>query len=301
MERQTAADFDQELLDIYDEYVHGQTDRRGFINRAAKFAVGGMTAAALLDNLKPNYALADQVGKEDERIKAGYISYPSPEGHEKTKGYLVQPSKAEGTVPGVLVIHENRGLNPYVEDVARRVATAGFLALAPDALAPKGGYPGTDDEGRLMQREIDRGKMTQDFIAAARYLHKHDKCSGKVGVVGFCFGGGISNTLAVLIPDIITAAVPYYGRVPAVEDVPKIKASLLLQYAELDRRINRGWPDYEAALKESSVDYTAHMYEGVNHGFHNDTTPRYDEAVAELSWKRTIDFFNEKLREKKEE
>ena len=301
MKRQTASDFDQELLDIYDEYVHGQIDRRDFFSKAGKFAVGGMTVAALLDSLVPEYAFAQQVAKDDERIKAEYIEYPSPDGHEKTKGYLVQPAKAEGKLPGVLVIHENRGLNPYVEDVARRTATAGFLAFAPDALAPKGGYPGTDDEGRLMQREIDRGKMTQDFIAAARYLHKHPNCTGKVGVVGFCFGGGMSNRLAVELPDIISAAVPFYGSQPAAEDVPKIKASLLLQYAALDRRINRGWPDYEAALKEAGTDYTAHMYEEVNHGFHNDTTPRYDEASAKLAWERTIAFFNKTLREKKED
>ena len=297
MKRQTASDFDQGLLDIYDEYVHGQTDRRGFLDRAAKFAVGGMTAAALLDSLVPNYALAQQVAKDDERIKVEYTAYESPKGHDKTRGLLVQPAKAEDKVPGVLVIHENRGLNPYVEDVARRVGTANFLALAPDALAPLGGYPGTDDEGRLMQRQLDRAKMTEDFIAAARFLQAHPKCSGKVGVVGFCFGGGMSNTLAVRIPDVIGAAAPFYGNQPADEDVPKIKASLLLHYAELDRRINRGWPDYEAALKEAKVDYTAHMYEGVNHGFHNDTTPRYDEASAKLAWQRTIDFFNKTLRE----
>ena len=297
MKRQQATDFDQGLLDLYDEYVHGQTDRRGFLNRATKFAVGGVTAAALLDSLKPDYALAQQIATDDERISAEYIEYPSPEGHEKTRGYLVAPAGAEGKVPGVVVIHENRGLNPYVEDVARRVATAGFLALAPDALAPLGGYPGTDDEGRLMQREIDRNKMTEDFIASARYLHTHEKCTGKVGVVGFCFGGGMSNTLAVRIPDIISAAVPFYGRQPAVEDVPKIKGALLIHYAELDRRINRGWPAYEAALKEAGVNYTTHIYENANHGFHNDTTPRYDEAAAKLAWQRTIDFFNETLKE----
>lgn len=297
MARQTASDFDQEVLDLYDEYVHGQTDRRGFLDRAAKFAVGGMTAAALLDSLIPDYALAQQVAKDDERIKADYIAYDSPKGHDKTRGLLVQPAKTEGKVPGVLVIHENRGLNPYVEDVARRVGTANFLALAPDALTPLGGYPGTDDEGRLMQRKVDRAKMTEDFIAAARFLQAHPRCSGKVGVVGFCFGGGMSNTLAVRIPDVINAAAPFYGSQPATEDVPKIKASLLLHYAENDNRINAGWPDYEAALKEAKVDYTAHMYEGVNHGFHNDTTPRYDEASAKLAWQRTIDFFNKTLRD----
>ena len=293
----SASKYDRELLDLYDEYVHGQTDRRGFLNRAAKFAVGGATAASLLDSLKPNYALAQQIATDDARISAAYQTYPSPEGHDTTRGYLVAPAGAEGKVPGVVVLHENRGLNPYIEDVARRVATAGFLAFAPDALAPLGGYPGTDDEGRLMQRQVDRDKMMADFIAAARFVHSHPQCTGKVGAVGFCFGGGVSNALAVSIPDIISAAVPFYGRQPATEDVPKIKAALLIHYAELDRRINRGWPAYEAALKEAGVDYTAHIYEGVNHGFHNDTTPRYDEAAAKLAWQRTIDFFDATLRE----
>lgn len=293
----SASEFDRELLDLYDEYVHGQTDRRGFLNRAAKFAVGGATTASILDSLKPNYALAQQIATDDERINAEYQAYPSPDGHDKTRGYLVAPTEAEGKVPGVVVLHENRGLNPYIEDVARRVAVAGFLAFAPDALAPLGGYPGTDDEGRLMQRQVDRDKMMADFIAAARFVHSHPNCTGKVGVVGFCFGGGMSNALAVSIPDIIAAAVPFYGRQPAAEDVPKIKAALLIHYAELDRRINRGWPAYEAALKEAGVTYTAHIYEGVNHGFHNDTTPRYDEAAAKLAWQRTIDFFNAILRE----
>lgn len=293
----SASEFDRELLDLYDEYVHGQTDRRSFLNRAAKFAVGGVTAASILDSLKPNYALAQQIATDDERINAEYQAYPSPDGHDKTHGYLVAPAGTEGKVPGVVVLHENRGLNPYIEDVARRVAVAGFLAFAPDALAPLGGYPGTDDEGRLMQRQVDRDKMMADFIAAARFVHSHPNCTGKVGVVGFCFGGGMSNALAVSIPDIIAAAVPFYGRQPAAEDVPKIKAALLIHYAELDRRINRGWPAYEAALKEAGVTYTAHIYEGVNHGFHNDTTPRYDEAAAKLAWQRTIDFFNATLRE----
>lgn len=292
-----ASEYDREILDLYDEYVHGQTDRRGFLNRAAKFAVGGATAASILDSLKPNYALARQIATDDARISAAYQTYPSPDGHDETHGYLVAPAGAEGKVPGVVVLHENRGLNPYIEDVARRVAVAGFLAFAPDALAPLGGYPGTDDEGRLMQRRVDRDKMMADFIAAARFVHSHPQCTGKVGVVGFCFGGGMSNALAASIPDVISAAVPFYGRQPAAEDVPKIKAALLIHYAELDRRINRGWPAYEAALKEAGVTYTAHIYEGVNHGFHNDTTPRYDEAAAKLAWQRTIDFFNATLRE----
>ena len=292
-----ASEYDREILDLYDEYVHGQTDRRGFLNRAAKFAVGGATAASLLDSLKPNYALAQQIATDDARISAAYQTYPSPDGHDTTRGYLVAPAGTEGKVPGVVVLHENRGLNPYIEDVARRVAVAGFLAFAPDALAPLGGYPGTDDEGRLMQRRVDRDKMMADFIAAARYVHSHPQCTGKVGVVGFCFGGGMSNALAASIPDVISAAVPFYGRQPAAEDVPKIKAALLIHYAELDGRINRGWPAYETALKEADVTYTAHIYEGVNHGFHNDTTPRYDAAAAKLAWQRTIDFFNATLQE----
>lgn len=292
-----ASEYDREILDLYDEYVHGQTDRRGFLNRAAKFAVGGATAASILDSLKPNYALAQQIATDDARISAAYQTYPSPNGHDTTRGYLVAPAGAEGKVPGVVVLHENRGLNPYIEDVARRVAVAGFLAFAPDALAPLGGYPGTDDEGRLMQRRVDRDKMMADFIAAARFVHSHPQCTGKVGVVGFCFGGGMSNALAASIPDIISAAVPFYGRQPAAEEVPKIKAALLIHYAELDGRINRGWPAYETALKEAGVTYTAHIYEGVNHGFHNDTTPRYDAAAAKLAWQRTIDFFNATLQE----
>lgn len=298
MERQTAAQFDQELLDLYDGYVHGQIDRRTFLDKAARFAVGGLTAAALLNTLMPNYAWASQIATDDERIKSEYISYPSPKGHDKTKGYLVQPAKSDDKIPGVLVIHENRGLNPYIEDVVRRTAVAGFLALGPDALAPLGGYPGTDDEGRQMQRELDRDKVKQDFIAAAQYLKSHPRCNGKVGVVGFCFGGGMANTLAVEIPDVINAAVPFYGRQPASEDVPKIKAAVLVQNAELDRRINEGWPAYEEALKKAGVDYTQYMYAGCNHGFHNDTTPRYDEENAKLAWQRTIDFFNRHLTRK---
>ncbi len=297
MERKTAAEYDPQLLSLYDRYVHGDIDRRQFLDDAARFAIGGLTAAALLDSLTPNYAFAQQVAADDERIVTEYVSYPSPQGHEKTRAALIRPTAAEESkIPGVLVIHENRGLNPYVADVARRVATAGFLALAPDALEPLGGYPGTDDEGRALQRQLDGEKVTEDFIAAAKYLKAHPACSGKVGVVGFCFGGGMSNTLAVRIPEVISAAVPFYGRQPAAEDVPKIKARLKIHYAELDERINAGWPAYEAALKEAEIDYAMHMYLGVNHGFHNDTTPRYDEAAAQLAWERTISFFNETLK-----
>ena len=297
MERKTAAEYDPQLLSLYDRYVHGDIDRRQFLDNAARFAIGGLTAAALLDSLTPNYAFAQQVAADDERIVTECVTYPSPQGHEKTRADLVRPTaEGESKLPGVLVIHENRGLNPYVADVARRVATAGFLALAPDALEPLGGYPGTDDEGRTLQRQLDGEKMTEDFIAAAKYLKAHPACSGQVGVVGFCFGGGMSNTLAVRIPEVISAAVPFYGRQPAAEDVPNIKARLLIHYAELDERINAGWPAYEAALKEAEIDYAMHMYLGVNHGFHNDTTPRYDEAAAKLAWERTISFFNETLK-----
>ena len=296
MERRTAADYDPELLQLFDGYVHGQMDRRTFFNKAAKFAVGGITTAALVESLLPNYAWASQVAKDDKRIKTEFISFPSPQGHEKTKAYLAQPAESKEKLPAVLVIHENRGLNPYVEDVVRRTALAGFLALGPDALAPLGGYPGTDDEGRQMQRQLDRDKVTQDFIAAAQFLKSHPKSNGKVGVVGFCFGGGMANTLAVEIPDVIKAAVPFYGRQPNAEDVPKIKGAVMVQNASLDERINRGWPAYEEALKKAKINYTHHMYENCNHGFHNDTTPRYDEENAKLAWTRTIEFFNKHLR-----
>jgi carboxymethylenebutenolidase len=295
MPRQTASDFPQELLDLYDHYAHGLIDRRSFLQRASKFAIGGLTAVALLEALSPNYVHAQQVPPGDERVEASMIEFPSPEGHGTMKGLLARPADLSGKVPGILVVHENRGLNPYIEDVARRVALAGFVALAPDALTPLGGYPGNDDEGRTMQRELDKAKMAEDFVAAALFLQDHPDCNGRVGVVGFCFGGAVSNALAVALPDTILAAVPYYGRQPAAEDVPKIKGSLLIHYAELDERVNAGWPEYQAALEANNIDYTVHFYPGVNHGFHNDTTPRYDEAAAGLSWSRTITFFNETL------
>lgn len=296
MNRKRATDFDQELLDLYDDYAHGRIHRRGFLEGAAKFAVGGLTAEALLATLSPNYAWAQQVAKDDPRLKTEYLEYDSPQGAGKMRGYLARPASPQGTLPAVAVIHENRGLNPYIEDVTRRLGIAGFLAFAPDALTPLGGYPGNDDQGRELQSKRDSEEMTQDFIAAAQLLQKHALSSGKVGVVGFCFGGGIANTLAVRIPEVIVAAVPFYGRQPAAADVPKIKASLLLHYAELDQRINAGWPAYEEALKAAKVRYRAYIYAGVNHGFHNDTTPRYDEAAAKLAWQRTVDFFNANLR-----
>ena len=296
MKRKTASEFDQEILDLYDDYAHGRVSRRGFLDRASKFAVGGLTASAILNSLSPNYAFAQQVAKDDKRIAAGYEEYASPKGGGKMRGYLVKPAGTEKKAPGVLVVHENRGLNPYIEDVARRVAIEGFVAFAPDALTPLGGYPGNDDEGRAMQAKRNGDEMIEDFIAAAEWLQKHPSCDGKVGVVGFCYGGGMANTLAVRLPGLVIAAVPFYGRQPAAAEVPKIKASLLLHYAELDTRLTAGWPDYEAALKTAGVTYTAHTYPGVNHGFHNDTTPRYDEAAAKLAWTRTTEFFKKTLR-----
>ncbi len=295
MNRKIASEFDQELLDLYDDYAHSRIDRRTFLDRASRFAVGGMTAAALLQALSPNYAFAQQVAKDDSRITGEYAEYDSPKGGGKMKGYLVKPRASASSLPGVLVVHENRGLNPYIEDVARRVAVEGFVAFAPDALTPLGGYPGNDDKGKEMQAQRDGEQMVEDFIAAAQWLQKHRACDGKVGVVGFCFGGLIANTLAVRIPEVIHAAVPFYGRQPAAADVPKIKAPLLLHYAELDARVNEGWPAYEEALKKAGAKYTAHIYPGVNHGFHNDTTPRYDEAAAKLAWQRTVEFFKKSL------
>lgn len=295
MSREKASDFDQRLLDLYDDFAHGRIGRRDFMQRAAAFAAAGVTVEALLSRLSPNYAYAQQVPKDDSRIEAEMIEYSSPQGGGKIRGLLAKPAKAEGKLPTVLVIHENRGLNPYIEDVARRLAVAGFLALAPDALSPLGGYPGNDDEGRAMQAKRKPEEMTEDFIAGAKYLSKHPEGNGKVGVVGFCYGGGMANTLAVRIPDVIDAAVPFYGRQPAAEDVKKIKAPLLIHYASLDTRINEGWPAYEKALKEAGVKYEMHMYENANHGFHNDTTPRYDEMAAKLAWERTVDFFKKHL------
>jgi carboxymethylenebutenolidase len=296
MQRKTASQFDQELLDLYDDYVHNRIGRRDFLDRAAKFAVGSTTALALLESLSPQYALANQIPPDDPRIVARTLAYDSPVGGGNMSGYLVHPAEAAQKLPAVLVIHENRGLNPYIQDVTRRLGVAGFLAFAPDALAPLGGYPGNDDQGRALQQKRDPDKMTEDFIAAAQLLNTHDRSNGKVGVVGFCFGGGMANTLAVRIPEVITAAVPFYGRQPATSDVAKIKAPLLLHYAQLDQRINDGWPAFEQALQAAKKKYTVHFYPQVNHGFHNDTTPRYDEQAARLAWQRTLDFFTAHLR-----
>ncbi|TWU35348.1 Carboxymethylenebutenolidase [Novipirellula aureliae] len=294
MNRKQASDFNQEVLDLYDDFAHGRLDRRDYVKRLAAFAVGGLTVETLLQNLSPNYSWAQQVAPTDDRIKAEMITYASPEGAGEMKGLLARPAK--GTkFPAVLVIHENRGLNPYIEDVARRLAVEGFLALAPDALTPLGGYPGSDDEGRSMQSKRDREEMTQDFIAAAKLLDTHELSTGKVGVVGFCFGGGLVNQLAVRIPEVIDAGVPFYGSQPDAADVAKIKAPLLIQNAELDRRILAGAPAFEKSLSDNKVPFESYVYPGVNHGFHNDTTPRYDEAAAKLAWQRTIAWFKKYL------
>lgn len=296
MERKQAHDFPQELLDIFDLFVHGDIDRRQFLNRAKKFAVGGVTAAALLEALSPNFAWAQQIEPNDERITTSRVTIMSLEGNGSITGYLVTPAGLTGKAPGVLVVHENRGLNPYIEDVARRLGTEGYIAFAPDGLSSVGGYPGDEDEGRRLFREVDRQKMANDFVAAAYWLKRRENCTGNIGAVGFCFGGGVSNNLAVRLGDDLAAAVPFYGSQPAAEDVAKIKAPLLIQYAGLDERINARWPEYQAALDANNADYTMHMYDGANHGFHNDTTPRYDEAAATLAWSRTLAFFAEHLR-----
>jgi carboxymethylenebutenolidase len=300
MERKKASDFDPQLLGLFHKYVHGGISRREFLDGAAKFAVGGLTATALWDMLRPNYALAQQVAKDDKRIRAEYTMYPSPNGNSSNgtmRGLLARPASGD-KFPVVLVIHENRGLNPYIEDVVRRLAVSGFMALGPDAIWPLGGYPSVDKYGREsdekaleMQRQLDRGKITEDFLSAAEFLLKHQQSTGKLGAVGFCFGGGMVNTLAVRMPQ-LAAGVPFYGSAPSLEEVPKIKASLLLQFAEQDPNINARWPAYEAALKANGVKYEAHVYPKTNHGFHNDTTPRYDEAAAKLAWQRTLDHFN---------
>jgi len=293
-ERKKASDFDQIALDLYDEYAHGRLSRRDFAQKLAMVTMGGVTAETLIASLTPNYAWAQQVAPNDARIRTESLEYDSPKGGKKIRGLLARPAK-EGKFPAVLVIHENRGLNPYIEDVARRLATTGFLALAPDALSPLGGYPGNDDEGRTMQAKRNPDEMLEDFIAAAELLKKHPLSTGKVGAVGFCYGGGVVNQLVVRVPETVVAGVPFYGRQPASEDVPKIKASLLIHYAELDARINEGWPAFEKALQSAGTQYQAFVYPGVNHGFHNDSTPRYDDAAAKLAWMRTTDFFQKTL------
>jgi carboxymethylenebutenolidase len=295
MERKKASEFDPELLRLFDKYVHGVISRRDFMDGAGRFAVGGLTAAAIVESLSPNYAYADQVPKDDKRLKAEYITFASPQGYGNIRGYLARPAGAPGKLPGVLVVHENRGLNPYIEDVARRLGVAGYLVLAPDELTPVGGYPGDDDKGRELQATLDPKKMMEDWVAAEVYLKSRPECTGKVGVVGFCYGGTVANALAVRLPD-LTAAVPFYGTQPAAADVAKIKAPLLIHYGGLDERVDAGWPAFEAALKANHITYTEYMYEGAYHGFHNDTTPRYDKASATLAWDRTMEFFNKTLR-----
>ncbi len=294
MERKRASDFDPRLLELYDGYVHGKMSKRDFLTNATKYVAAGVTAAAVLESLQPNYALAQQVAPDDPAIETMVAEYDSPEGHGTIKGLMAKPAGATGKLPAVLVVHENRGLNPYIEDVVRRAAKAGYLAFGPDGLTPLGGYPGNDDDGRAMQKELDRTKLMEDFFAAFEFLRDHPGSTGKVGAVGFCYGGGVCNALAVAYPE-LAASVPFYGRQPSATDVPAIQAPLLLHYAALDERVNAGWPDYEAALKANGKTYTAHIYDGVNHGFHNDTTPRYDAEAAELAWDRTLAHFAEYL------
>ena len=286
----------QAVFDLYDKYAHNQLDRRDFVKQLSRYAVGGLTVSGLLTHLLPDYETTLQVAADDPRLDADTVEYTTPSTGITMRGLLTRPVNAKSKLPGIIIVHENRGLNPYIEDVARRAGLANFIALAPDALTPLGGYPGNDDDGRALQRQRDRTEMFEDFIAAYEYLRHHPECTGKVGVVGFCFGGQISNQMAVRLPE-LGAAVPFYGRQPAAEEVPSIQAPLLIHYGELDTRVNAGWADYEVALKANNKPYTVHFYEGANHGFHNDTTPRYDEAAAKLAWERTIAFFNEHLRE----
>ncbi len=297
MERKKASDYPQELLDLFHEYQHGEISRRTFLDRASKFAVGGVTVAAIYETMKPNYALAQQVAKDDARIKIDYETVPSPQGNGSIKGYFARPAKATGKLPGILVIHENRGLNPYIEDVARRFAVANFVAFAPDGLTSVGGYPGDDEKGAAKFREVNGPKMMEDFVASAAWLKGRPECSGKIGAIGFCFGGGIVNQLAVRLPD-LGAGVPFYGRQPSAEDTAKIQAPLMLMYADPknDAGVGNGIPAFEAALKANHKKYELFVYDATQHGFHNDTTPRYDEAAAKLATQRYMAFFEKALR-----
>jgi carboxymethylenebutenolidase len=292
MQRMKASDFPQEVLNLFDRYVHGGIGRREFIDRASKYAVGGMTATAMFEALKPNFALGEVIPANDSRIKAQDVSYPSPQGNAKTSGYLVMPANAKGKLPTILVVHENRGLNPHIRDIARRLAVANYLAFAPDALAPLGGYPGDEEKAVAAFGTLDGNKRTEDFVAASNFIKGHANSTGKLGAVGFCFGGGVVNTLAVRLGAGLSAGVPFYGAQPPAADVAKIKANLLIHYAGMDERIDAGWPAYEAALKANKVHYEQYTYAGAQHGFNNDTTPRYDEASAKLAWQRTMDWFN---------
>ena len=295
MERKTAGDFNQELLNLFDLYVHGDIDRRGFLERAAKFAVGGVTAAMLLDSLTPRFAEAQQVAKDDKRLRTEWIDYESPQGTGKVRAYLARPEAVTAKLPGVLVVHENRGLNPHIEDITRRLALENFVALARDALTPLGGYPGDEDKAREAFAKLDPAKTREDFVAAAGVLKSRPECTGKIGVVGFCYGGTVANILATRLPD-LGAAVPFYGTQPTAAEAAKIKAPLLIHYADNDERVNSGWPAYETALKANNVSFTMHRYAGTQHGFNNDTTPRYDRAAATLAWQRTVEFLNKNLR-----
>ena len=295
MERRTAADFDPELLILFDAYVHGAIDRRGFLDRARKYAVGGMTATMLLDALNPKFAEAQQVAKDDKRLQTSYVEYPSPQGTGTMRGYLARPAGAAGKLPSIVVVHENRGLNPHIEDIARRIALDNYMAFAPDALFPLGGYPGDEDKAREQFRNLDQTKTREDFVAAANWLRARPDSSGRLGAVGFCYGGAIVNMLATRVPE-LAASVPFYGGPAPIADVPKIKAALLLHFAENDERVNGAWPEYEAALKKANVRYEAHIYPGTQHGFNNDTTPRYDETAARLAWDRTMAFFAKHVR-----
>jgi len=294
-ERITKEHIKQEVFDLYDDYAHSRLSRREFVEKLSVYAVGGLTVASLMSFLMPDYKDAIQIKNDDPRLKSEYINYDSPKGGGSIKALLSMPADAKEKLGGIVVVHENRGLNPHIEDVARRAALAGFISLAPDALTPLGGYPGNDDAGRELQSKRDRNEMLEDFIAGYQYLKNRKECNGKVGVVGFCFGGWIANMMAVRIHD-LAAAVPFYGGQPPSEDVPNIQAPLLLHYAGLDSNVNKGWPAYDSALKVNGKEHTAYVYANVNHGFHNDTTPRYDKAAAALAWQRTIDFFREKLR-----
>jgi carboxymethylenebutenolidase len=296
MPQKTAHDFDQELLILFDAYVHGAIDRRAFLDQAAKYAVGGVTAAMLLEQLSPRFAEAQLVPLDDRRIWQEYVEFDSPTGYGKGRGYLAHPREAAGPQPGVLVVHENRGLNPHIEDIARRLALVNFVALAPDALFPLGGYPGDEDRARALFRELDQTKTREDFIAAAGFLRGLPQCTGRIGAVGFCYGGGMVNFLAMRLGSDLAAGVAFYGSAPDLEDVPKIEAALLIQSAEADPRINAGWPAYEEALKAAGVTYERHLYPGTQHGFNNNTTPRYDAAAATLAWERTIAFLNRHVR-----
>ena len=295
MERKKASDFPRELLDLFDQYVHGGISRRDFLDGAQKFAVGGVTAAALLEMLRPNYAWAVQVQPNDNRIKTERATVQSPQGNGTINGYLARPASATGKIASVIVVHENRGLNPYIEDVARRLAVVGYMAYAPDALTTKGGYPGNEEKAAALFMEVDRAKMMEDFVAAANWLRTRADATGKLGAVGFCFGGGVVNTLAVRLGDNLAAGVPFYGAQPSAEDTAKIKAPINAQYAELDTRLTSGWDAYEKALTAAKVPHEGHIYKGANHGFHNDTTPRYDEAAAKEAWQHTLDWFGKYL------